>query len=129
MLRYVELNIEEFTELITSLALRMPRIGSVRTAITKSYKPSVFTLSQLDAASVSISDTCSLPADPGLLSLRIKGKVMNLWGLYCAIVTFTTALAVIPFVYISAVICDLQGEKKVFMTPTEIKQTMTAQLS
>lgn len=51
--------------------------------------------------------------DPGLLHVKIKGKILNLYGLYSAVIVFAFAALVIPFIAVSSLIGDLFGGKSV----------------
>eukprot|EP01035_Chromulina_nebulosa_P019261 gene19261-25116_t len=53
----------------------------------------------------------SISADPGL-HIKIKGKALNLWGIYCAFVTFSIAVLVLPAFSLLSVICDVTGNGK-----------------
>jgi hypothetical protein len=74
-------------------------------------------LSPLKAAAVSLSaESLSLdmarPVSPGP-HIRIKGKILNPWGLFTAISAFSAALFVLPVMIVLAWISDLRGHSKV----------------
>ena len=45
--------------------------------------------------------------------LKIKGKVLNGWGLLYAFTTFSIATLVLPFMIVAAFVADMTGSGKV----------------
>jgi hypothetical protein len=65
-----------------------------------------------DISSLSLNFT--QPVNPGVLAFKVKGKyLLNIWGLYCALVTFSLASVVLPFMLLAAALADLSGNSKV----------------
>lgn len=54
----------------------------------------------------------SKPVNPGLHT-KIKGKLLNMWGVMYAVITFAVAVAVLPMMMVMATLSDLLGNKKV----------------
>ena len=44
--------------------------------------------------------------------MKIKGKILNTWGIMYALVTFAVAIVVLPFMGIMAGFADIFGNKK-----------------
>jgi hypothetical protein len=66
------------------------------------------------AATLSVGDFSELatPVQYGP-HLKIKGKVLNAWGILYALATFSVAVIVLPFMIVSSVLADLLGNGKV----------------
>lgn len=63
-----------------------------------------------------VSENLSEPVNPGPV-IKFKGKyLLNIWGIYCALVTFTLASVVLPVMMLSAFVSDLRGNSKVICT-------------
>jgi hypothetical protein len=48
--------------------------------------------------------------------LKIGGRVLNIWGVFYALITYVVALAVLPVMVILSFLCDVFGDKKVSYT-------------
>lgn len=51
------------------------------------------------------------PIDPGP-HLRIKGRLLNLWGIMYAVNTIIAVIIMLPFMAVGAIISDMSGRKK-----------------
>jgi 1-acyl-sn-glycerol-3-phosphate acyltransferase len=72
---------------------------------------STSTPSSLFSSAISLSDAQGFPANPGP-HIKIKGRILNPWGVYCATATFVTAILVYPLVLSLAILSDLFGNKR-----------------
>lgn len=77
-----------------------------------SYSRSSFSAALGGADGLSISSHDSNEVNPGW-HIRVKGKILNLWGVFQALVSMIVAAAVIPPMAILAVYSDLTGRGKV----------------
>jgi hypothetical protein len=107
-----------YCTLIASCAAFSLKKFSTRSANSRVHRgaslPTRKTVSQLQAASIAVSDIEELgkPVQYGP-NLKIKGKVLTGWGVMYALVTFTLAVVVFPFMAVIALFCDLFGNRKV----------------
>ena len=57
-------------------------------------------------------DFLAKPVSPGL-HIKIKGRVLNGWGIFYALTTYIVAAITLPFMFVGAILSDLFGYKKV----------------
>lgn len=101
----------------TKLGYSLRSIGSTIRSTFKSNLGQPHSSSSLHASIAidSISDgsnkQSSLFVNPGLFYMKIKGRILNTWGFYCAFITFLTTFIFYPFVLSSAFLSDLLGNK------------------
>jgi 1-acyl-sn-glycerol-3-phosphate acyltransferase len=57
-------------------------------------------------------DQMRAPVDPGPLTLKVKGLVLNTWGLLYGLSIFGTALLFMPFMIAICLFADLSGDSK-----------------
>lgn len=69
----------------------------------------LFQQQQLNSA---LLEKLARPVDPGP-HLRIKGRLLNLWGILYAVNTFIAVVIMLPFMALGTLFSDLFGYKKV----------------
>jgi 1-acyl-sn-glycerol-3-phosphate acyltransferase len=63
-------------------------------------------------AAIDPYEAMAQPVSNGLLHIKIKGKVLNLWGVFTAFVLTAFAVVVLPFMIIFAKLADVRGNGK-----------------
>lgn len=98
--------------LSTSLGLQRKPRNSLLSYFNKRSKQSNTALFRKKDATVDPYEALALPVSNGLLHVKIKGKVLNLWGVFSAAVLTTFAVVVLPFMMLFAKLADVRGNGK-----------------
>ena len=98
---------------MSQMALKVSRRSRVRplasSAITFSGEDELFRQQQLNTA---LLEKLAKPVDPGP-HVRIKGRLLNLWGVMYAVNTLIAVIIMLPFMALGVLISDIIGQKKV----------------
>jgi len=99
---------------MSQLALKSSSRRLISTSLASSTlaisgEDELFRQQQLNTA---LLEKLSKPVDPGP-HLRIKGRLLNLWGIVYAVNTLIAVIIMLPFMAIGALISDIIGQKKV----------------